>query len=103
MTQKLLLTFICLFVSTSYYAQERELTGIASFDLINSGALMDKKNNVDGYYFFFQADKLKHKKREYAIRMMDNNLNDIATKSYIGDKGLSVLTTKFNNQALMYA
>ncbi len=103
MKQKLLLTCVSLFISLGYYAQERELTGIASFELINSGPLMDKKNNVDGYYFFFQADKLKNKKREYAIRMMDNNLNDIATKSYIGDKGLSVMTTKFNNQALMYA
>ncbi|MDT0293388.1 DUF6770 family protein [Mesonia ostreae] len=103
MKQKLLFTLACLFVSISFYAQQKKLTGIAAFDLVNSGALMDKKNNVDGYYFFFQADKLKNKKREYAIRMLDNSLNEIATKSYIGDKGLSVLTTKFNNQALMYS
>ncbi|MDO5972287.1 hypothetical protein Q4Q35_21010 [Flavivirga aquimarina] len=68
----------------------------------NIGALMDKNNDVDGYYFYYEVDKLKKGKREYAIKMLDNNLNDIATKSYIDEKNTILADSKFNNQALMF-
>lgn len=64
---------------------------------------MDKNKDVDGYYFYYEVDKLKKGKREYAIKMLDNNLNEIATKSYIDDKNTILAQSKFNNQALMFA
>ncbi len=84
-------------------AQQKTLNEITSFKIKNSGSFIDKNKDVDGYYFYYEVDKLKKGKREYAIRMLDNNLNDIATKSYIDDKNTILANSKFNNQALMFA
>lgn len=97
---KLVLIFCVVFKIS---AQEKTLNEITSFKIKNSGAFMDMNNDVDGYYFYYQVDKLKKGKREYAIKMLDNNLNDIATKSYIDDKRVHMLESGFNNQALMFA
>ncbi|MEP5254506.1 MAG: DUF6770 family protein [Winogradskyella arenosi] len=96
------LAFICL-LSVGVFAQQKSLSEITSFKIKNSGSFMDKNNDVDGYYFYYQVDKLKKGKREYAIKMLDNNLNEIATKSYIDDKNTILANSKFNNQKLMFA
>lgn len=91
------------FMAFNVVAQQKSLNEIASFKIKNSGPFMDKNNDVDGYYFFYEVDKLKKGQREYAIRMLDNNLNDIATKSYIDSKKTTLAQSNFNNQALMFA
>ena len=90
-------------LSISVYAQQKTLDEITSFKIKNSGSLLDQNKDVDGYYFYYEVDKLKKGKREYAIKMLDNNLNEIATKSYIDDKNTILADSKFNNQALMFA
>ncbi len=97
----LVLALFCALMITS--AQEKTLNEIASFKIKNSGSFIDKNKDVDGYYFYYEVDKLKKGKREYAIKMLDNNLNDIATKSYVDDKNTILANSKFNNQALMFA
>ncbi|WP_452600371.1 DUF6770 family protein [Pontimicrobium sp. MEBiC01747] len=99
--KKFLIVVILCFLSVSNYGQEKLLNEITSFKIKNSGTFMDKNNDVDGYYFYYEVDKLKKGKREYAINMLDNNLNEIATKSYIGNKGDILIESKFNNQSLM--
>lgn len=103
MKKTLLLIYLCVLSIGSAFAQEKSLTEITEFRTKNSGSFMDKNNDVDGYYFFYEVDKLKKGQREYAIKMLDNNLNDIATKSYVDDKNTILADSKFNNQALMFA
>tara|TARA_R110002050_G_scaffold94765_3_gene197346 strand:- start:80793 stop:82322 length:1530 start_codon:yes stop_codon:yes gene_type:complete len=101
---KKLLTLACLLMfCIALNAQQKSLNEITSFRLRNSGSMMDKNNDVDGYYFYYQIDKLKKGMREYAIKILDNNLNDIATKSYIDNKNTVLADSKFNNQSLMFA
>ncbi len=102
MKKNFTLTCLCLF-NIITIAQQKSLNEITSFRLKNSGTLMDKNNDVDGYYFYYQVDKLKKGKREYAIKILDNNLNNIATKSYVDSKNTTLANGKFNNQALMFA
>lgn len=97
------LLMILLLLSVFMTAQEKSLSEITSFKIKNSGAFIDKNKDVDGYYFYYEVDKLKKGQREYAIKMLDNNLNDIATKSYVDDKNTILADSKFNNQALMFA
>lgn len=92
---------ICL-CGLSVSAQEKTLNDITSFKIRNSGSLLDSKNNVDGYYFFYEVDKLKKGMKEYAIKILDNNLNELATKSYIDKKNTLLAESNFNNQALMF-
>lgn len=90
-------------MSLAVTAQQKSLDEITEFRIKNSGAFIDKDKDVDGYYFYYEVDKLKKGQREYAIKMLDNNLNEIATKSYIDQKNTYLAESKFNNQALMFA
>lgn len=96
------LLFSIFLLTTAVYGQQKSLDNITSFRMKNSGTLMDSNNNVDGYYFYYEVDKLKKGMREYAIKLLDNNLNEIAQKTYIDKKNTLLAQSKFNNQALMF-
>lgn len=99
--RSIIFTLALFFVTSLTTAQSKILDGLTTFKLKNSGTLMDKNDNVDGYYFFYEVDKLKKGKREYAIKFLDNNLNEVATKSHIDGKKTYLFDVQFNNQALM--
>jgi hypothetical protein len=101
--KKITLLFCLSILSLTMQAQHKILNEITSLKMRNTGVMMDKENDVDGYYFYYEVDKLKKGKREYAIKILDNNLNEVATKSYTDDKKTILANSKFNNQALMFA
>lgn len=83
--------------------QTTTISNVSMFNLRNSGAIMNKDKGVDGYYFYYIVDKLKKGDREFAIQILDANLQDVATKSYIDNKNTFLMNTAFNNQAMMFA
>jgi len=101
--QKLMALCFVIGAMTLANAQSKTINDLTTFKIKNSGAMMDADMNVDGYYYFYQVDKLKKGQREYAIKLLDNNLNDIATKSYVDEKYITLADSKFNNQALFMA
>ncbi len=94
-----LLTFITL----TGYAQIGKIDGVNNFSLRNSGPILDKNHDVDGYYFYYVVDKLKKGENEFAIQILDKNLNEVAKKSYIDNKNTFLMKSSFNNQAMMFA
>ncbi len=95
-----LLILICANLLT---AQIKTIENMVEFKVANSGAFVDDNNVADGYYLFYQVDKLKKGMREYAIDVLDKNLNDVATKKVIVSKRTMLLDKAFNNEAMMFA
>lgn len=94
---------ICLVASLTF-AQTKKIDNINdSFKVKNSGAILNKENDVDGYYFFYELDKLKKGNREFAIQIIDKNLNEVARKNYIDNKNTFLMKSSFNNQQIMFA
>ena len=79
------------------------ITGVNSFNPAYSNPIMNKDNTVDGYYVFYLADKLKKGEREFAIRLFDKNLTEVATKKYVDNKNTFLMKSSFNNSAMMFA
>ena len=102
MKTRLLLVSFCL-MTISSFAQLSKIDGVNTFLLRNSGAIMDKNNDVDGYYFYYVVDKLKKGNNEFAIQILDKNLNEVAKKTYVDNKNTFLMKSSFNNQALMFA
>lgn len=95
-------SLLLLFISTVTFSQIGKIEGINNFSLRNSGPILDKNNDVDGYYFFYVVDKLKKKENEFAIQILDKNLNEVAKKTYIDNKNTFLMKSAFNNQAMMF-
>jgi hypothetical protein len=91
------------FLSFSGFAQVSKIEGVNSFSLTSAGAILDKNKDVDGYYFYYVVDKLKKGEREFAIEILDKNLNEVARKTYVDNKNTFLMNSSFNNQSLMFA
>lgn len=97
------LLLICL-VANLTFAQTKKIDNVNdTFKVKNSGAILNKDSDVDGYYFFYELDKLKKGDREFAIQILDKNLNEVAQKNYIDNKNTFLMKSSFNNQQMMFA
>ncbi|RTY88513.1 DUF6770 family protein [Flavobacterium sp. GT3R68] len=102
MTNKILLAFLT-FLTLNCYAQSKKINDVNTFILRNTGAILDKNKDVDGYYFYYVVDKLKKGDREFAIQILDKNLVEVAKKSYVDNKYTFLMKSSFNNQNMMFA
>lgn len=94
------LILLAFLISALSFGQTKVLDDLIDFEMKNSGVLMDADKNVDGYFFFYEVAKLKKGKREYAVKILDNNLNEVANKTYVSGKRTELVEVKFNNQAV---
>jgi len=90
-------------LSLNGFSQTGKIDAVNDFYVRNSGAILDKNHDVDGYYFYYVLDKLKKGDREFAIKILDKNLNEVAVKSYVDNKNTFLMKSSFNNQAMMFA
>ena len=102
MRNRILLLLLTI-LSLNSYAQTSKIGGVNTFMLRNSGPIFDKNKDVDGYYFYYVVDKLKKGENEFAIQILDKNLNEVAKKSYVDNKNTFLMKSSFNNQAMMFA
>lgn len=91
------------FISLTGYSQIGKIDGVSDFSVRNSGPILDKNNDVDGYYFFYILDKLKKGNREFSIQILDKNLVEVANKSYVDNKNTFLMKSSFNSQAMLFA
>ncbi|MDI9309177.1 MAG: hypothetical protein QM535_03080 [Limnohabitans sp.] len=94
---------LAIVLSLNSYGQSTKITGINNFALRNSGAIFDKNKDVDGYFFYYVVDRLKKGENEFAIQILDKNLNEVAKKTYVDNKYTFLMKSSFNNQAMMFA
>ncbi len=100
---KIKLLLVTALAALNGFAQTGKISNVNAFEMRNAGSIMDKNNDVDGYYFYYLVDKLKKGEREFAIQIMDKNLNEVATKTYVDNKNTFLMKSSFNNQAMMFA
>lgn len=101
MKTKILLLLV--FISYCSFSQTGKIGGVNDFLLRNAGPILDKNNDVDGYYFYYVVDKLKKGDNEFAIQILDKNLVEVAKKTYVDNKNTFLMKSSFNNQAMMFA
>ncbi|HLN95460.1 MAG TPA: DUF6770 family protein [Flavobacterium sp.] len=102
MKKTLLMAAIVLLGFVAQAQNEKTLTDIGTFYLRNTGAMVDKNKDVDGYYFYYVMDKLKKGQREFAIQILDKNLTEVAKKTYVDDKNTTLIESSFNNQNILF-
>ncbi|MEE9408072.1 MAG: DUF6770 family protein [Polaribacter sp.] len=101
--RKIVVIFLLLLQFSFLNAQSKVINNIVKFKMKNTGAFLDVNKDVDGYYFFYEVDKLKKRQREFAINILDKNLNDVATKKMVASKYTVLAGNAFNNQNTLFA
>jgi hypothetical protein len=81
-------------------AQKVSFDDVLNISLKNSGPIFSE-SQVAGYYFFYKVDKVDKKTNEFLLKILDANLNEVASKSLIESKQLYLLEGSFNNETIM--
>ena len=106
MKKNLLLTFfsIAIFIiTTSQLLAQNKLTidKVYTAYLRNSGPIMEKEE-IKGYYLFYQSDKVDRHTDEYTLQILDENLNKVKDVKFEDDKNIQLLESSFNGNSLIF-
>lgn len=96
----LLLLFV-LIAGSSIKAQTLNIEGLKRISPRNSGSIISN-NEIKGYYFFYESDKISRKIREYTLTISDENLNIVKEISFEDSKDLFLMEASFNGTHLIF-
>ena len=97
----LLIAFASLAIATQVHAQSYTLSDISKGSQRNSGTIVDG-NIIKGYYFFYKTEKVSRKENAYEIVILDENLEEKASKRIIEPKTTYLLEAAYNGQNIVF-
>lgn len=87
-------------IATPISAQKKSFDDVLKVTLNSKGAIMNG-TEVSGYYLFYAVDKAEKGKMNYLLKILDNNLNQVASKSITDEKGVLLMESVYNGKSLM--
>src|SRR5690349_12348229 len=69
--------------------------------LRNSGTIMEN-NRIKGYFFLYQTDRIDRQTNEYALQILDQNVNKVIDIKFEDTRQLSLLEAAYNNSSLAF-
>ena len=69
--------------------------------LRNSGTIMEN-NQIKGYFFLYQSDKIDKQTNEYTLQILDQNLNKVKDIKFQDSRQISLLEAAYNGNTLAF-
>jgi len=102
MKMKLSLGLMCLLLIVgNTFAQKTKVSDVIKINPTNIQPIL-KGDDVAGYYMFYFADKLKGGDNSYKLRILDENLNEVAEEKIVASKYISLLEAHYNGDVLCF-
>jgi hypothetical protein len=103
MKKNLSLTGVLLFFTVCFLQAQNKLSvdKVYSTYLRNSGTIMES-NQIKGYFFLYQSDKIDRHTNEYTLQILDQNLNKVKEIKFEDTKKLSLLEASYNSNSLAF-
>jgi hypothetical protein len=103
MFRKLFISAFLLLVGTAILQAQEKLSidKVYSAYLRNSGTIMEN-NQIKGYFFLYQSDKIDRNTNEYTLQILDQNLNKVKDIKFQDSKKLSLLEASYNGNTLAF-
>jgi hypothetical protein len=95
------LSLIAILISHSLIAQNLTIDKVYTAYLRNSGPILQKEE-VKGYYLFYQSDKVDRHTDEYTVQILDENLNKVKEIKFTDDKSIQLLESSYNGSELIF-
>jgi hypothetical protein len=98
----ILLLMFCLGTQVIHAQNKLSIDKVYSVVLRNSGPIVEAEQ-IKGYYFFYQSDKIDKKTNEYTLQILDENLNKVKDIKFNDSKTISLLESSYNGSSMMFA
>ena len=69
--------------------------------LRNTGTIIENEQLM-GYFFFYQSDKVDKNTNEYTLQLVDQNLNKVNDIKFTDSKNIVLLESSYNGSSLMF-
>lgn len=97
---KYFLTSVCVFIGSCLYSQNYSFESMTDFDLLSSGPITSK-NEIQGYYLFFEKDKKNKDSTEFVLKILDQNLNELANKEFTSSPNTNIEALLFDGNSIL--
>src|SRR3954469_1083602 len=103
MIKNFLVTFCLLITGCATMLAQNKLSidKVYSTYLRNSGTIMEN-NQIKGYFFLYQSDKIDKHTNEYTLQILDQNLNKVRNIKFEDGKQLNLLEAAYNGNSLSF-
>lgn len=103
MNKNIWIAFVGLLMGTTMLQAQSKLSvdKVYSTYLRNSGTIMEN-NQIKGYFFLYQSDKIDRHTNEYTLQILDQNLNKVRDIKFQDDKKLNLLEAAYNGNSLSF-
>lgn len=103
MIKKFVIAALCFStVGKHLQAQEKlSIDKVYATYLRNSGSIMEN-NQIKGYFFLYQSDKIDKRTNEYTLQILDQNLNKVKDIKFQDSKDISLLEAAYNGGSLAF-
>lgn len=81
--------------------QKLSINNVYKVTLQNSGTI-NEDEQIKGYYFFYQSDKIDRKTNEYTLQIVDENLNKLKDIKFTDSKDIVLMESSFNGSAMVF-
>jgi hypothetical protein len=82
-------------------AQEQTINNVGRTSLRNLGEIFENED-VRGYYFFYESDKVDRLNRIYEVVIWDENLKEVTSKQMQENKNVYLLESAYNGSAILF-
>jgi hypothetical protein len=93
-------TLLCVCIIT-HGQSKLSIENVHAAYLRNSGTIMER-NEIKGYFFFYQSDKINKSTNEYTLQILDQNINKVIDIKFEDSKKLSLLESAYNGATLSF-
>ena len=100
-TRFLLLACIQFGLVPAFAQSKLSIENVYSVTLRNSGTIQAKEQ-IKGYFFFYQSDKVDKHTNEYTLQLVDENLNKLKDIKFTDSKNIALLESSFNGDKIMF-
>ena len=98
-------SLVFLFILSLYGAclaqNKLSIDKVYSVTLRNSGTIIENEQ-IKGYYFFYQSDKVDRKTNEYTLQIVDENLNKLKDIKFTDSKNIMLMESSYNSGAVVF-
>src|SRR5690349_20681634 len=102
MFKRFLSATIAVCVGVACYSQGKlSIENVHAAYLRNSGTIMEN-NQIKGYFFLYQSDKIDRQTNEYTLQILDQNVNKVIDIRFEDSRQLSLLEAAYNNSSLAF-
>ena len=97
----LLPLFLFLFATPALAQDKLSIDNVYSVTLRNAGPIVEHEE-IKGYYFFYQSDKIDRNTNEYTLQILDANLNKIKDIKFQDSKKITLMESSYNGSSLVF-